>query len=434
MAWRLFFSNLKNPPKTTLQSLSSSSSSSSSSSATPIRNPNLPQTPPTPKTQLSPISSPFPSPLPINRKPNSPLTSKQRKKKLSKNKKKNSPRSNPINHQSKPIHHFEKLVERDAFFRFLTRTKDFLSRRPDHILLLDEAGKLHRELGFPRGRKVARFVERHPSLLQLYRHSDGKVWLGFTDLMENLLVEEQTIFDSNFDSRVSTIRKLLMISAQRRIPLSKIHHCRHLFGIPNDIRDRVLDYPDYFRVVVEGDGKRILELVEWDPALAVSSLEREFIADEDGAKRSFKFKLAHGKDLNLDEDDERRLNLLNTLPLVSPYSDGSELKPWSLEAEKYRVGVLHEFLSLTLEMRASIHHIVEFKEEFNLTKHTYQMLVKQPRAFHLAGTEMNWTVFLRDGYGDDGVLKEKDPQVVFNERLYRYATMKGTELELEMQD
>lgn len=166
----------------------------------------------------------------------------------------------------------------------------------------------------------------------------------------------------------------------------------------------------------------------------MSALEREFIADEDRAKRSFKFKVAHGKDLNLDEDDERRLNLLNTLPLVSPYSDGSELKLWSLEAEKYRVGILHEFLSLTLEKRASIHHIVEFKEEFNLTKHTYQMLQKQPRAFYLAGTEMNWTVFLRDGYGDDGVLIEKDPQLLFNEKLYRYATMKGTELELGIQD
>lgn len=125
---------------------------------------------------------------------------------------------------------------------------------------------------------------------------------------------------------------------------------------------------------------------------------------------------------------------MNTLPLVSPYSDSSELKLWSLEAEKYRVGILHEFLSLTLEKRASIHHIVEFKEEFNLTKHTYQMLQKQPRAFYLAGTEMNWTVFLRDGYGDDGVLIEKDPQLLFNEKLYQYATMKGTELELGIQD
>lgn len=131
--------------------------------------------------------------------------------------------------------------------------------------------------------------------------------------------------------------------------------------------------------------------------------------------------------LPLEEDDERRLNSLTTLPLVSPYSDGSELKPWSLEAEKYRVGVIHEFLSLTLEKRAWIHHIVEFKEEFNLTKHTYQMLLKQPRAFYLAGTAMNWAVFLKDAYEDDGSLIEKDPQVVFNEKLHRYACMTESE-------
>ncbi|KAF5199985.1 Root primordium defective like [Thalictrum thalictroides] len=227
--------------------------------------------------------------------------------------------------------------------------------------------------------------------------------------------------------RVLKVRKLLMMSAKKRIPLSKIYHCRLLFGIPEDFRDRICKYPDYFRVVVEDDGKRILELVDWDPLLAVSALERDFVVDEDRVKKAFKFPINHGKDLNLDEDDERKMNLLNTLPLVSPYSDGSELKLWSLEAEKYRVGLLHEFLSLTLEKRASIHHIVEFKEEFSLTKHTYQMLSKQPRTFYLAGTEMNWAVFLKDAYTNDGVLMENDPQVLFNEKLYRYAQMKDME-------
>lgn len=181
--------------------------------------------------------------------------------------------------------------------------------------------------------------------------------------------------------------------------------------------------------MVDESGKPILELVEWDPTLAVSALEREFVADEDRAKTAFKFRIRRAKALNLGEDDERRLNLLSTLPLVSPYSDGSELKLWSVQAEKYRVGVLHEFLSLTLEKRASIHHIVEFKEEFSLTKHTYQMLLKQPRSFYLAGTEMNWAVFMKDGYDNDGILKEKDPQVVLNEKLYQYACMKGTEVQ-----
>lgn len=245
--------------------------------------------------------------------------------------------------------------------------------------------------------------------------------------MEDLLAEEQCIMDSMEKDRVDKVRRLLMMSARNRIALSKIHHCRTLFGIPHDFRDRVAKYPGFFRVVVESDGRRVLELVNWDPVLAVSALEREFVVDEDGAKRKFRFPVKHGKDLDLELDDERKLNLLNTLPLVSPYSDGSKLDVWTLDAEKYRVGVVHEFLNLTLEKRASIHHLVEFKEEFSLTKHTYHMLLKQPRAFYLAGTEMNWAVFLKDAYDKNGVLIEKDPQVVFNEKLYKYALMQEME-------
>lgn len=249
------------------------------------------------------------------------------------------------------------------------------------------------------------------------------MWLGFTELMENLLEEEKKLMGSMDLERVKVVKKLLMMSKAKRMALSKIYHCRSLFGVPEDFRDWVLKFPDDFRVVNDDDGSRVLELVRWEPALAASALEREFMVDEDKVKRAFKFPMKHGKALELEEDDMRRLNMLNTLPLVSPYSDGWKHEMGSLEAEKYRVGVVHEFLSLTLEKKASIHHLVEFKEEFSLTKHTYQMLRKQPRAFYLAGTEMNWVVFLKDGYDEHGNLLHKDPQVVFNERLYRFAQM-----------
>ncbi|KAI5668319.1 hypothetical protein M9H77_18172 [Catharanthus roseus] len=49
--------------------------------------------------------------------------------------------------------------------------------------------------------------------------------------------------------------------------------------------------------------------------------------------------------------------------------DGSKSDLWTLEADKYRVRVIHEFLSLTLEKRTYIHNIVEFKEE--LSNETY---------------------------------------------------------------
>lgn len=246
--------------------------------------------------------------------------------------------------------------------------------------------------------------------------------------MDDLLRSEQDTANELERERVDVVRKLLMMSADKRIPLSKIYHNRLLFGIPEDFRDRVAKYPDFFKIVVEDDGKRILELVNWDSSLAVSALEKEFLVDEDKVKRAFKLPMKHGKALDLDLEDERKLNLLNTLPLVSPYSDGSKLDLWTLEAEKYRLGVVHEFLSLTLEKRAYIHNIVEFKEEFSLTKHTYQMLLKQPRTFYLAGTEMNWCVFLKDAYGEDGeLIAKKDPQLVLNEKLYTYADMQELE-------
>ncbi|KAD6119462.1 hypothetical protein R6Q59_025484 [Mikania micrantha] len=356
------------------------------------------------------------------------LITKTPKSQKKRRKKKESARTKHVQHESERIQHFENILHRDNHFRFFIKTKDFLCKQPQQILRLDDAGKLYRELGFPRGRKVLKFTQRHPLVFQTYRHSNDKIWLGFTDFMEAFLEEEKFIMDKMEKDRIDVVRKLLMMSAKKRIPLSKIYHCRSLFGIPEDFRDRVRSYPQYFNTVVEEDGKRVLELVSWDQKLAVSALERAFMVDEDGAKKAFQFKVKHGKLLDLGEQDERKLNLLNTLPLVSPYSDGSSLDLWTLEAEKYRVGVIHEFLSLTLEKRASIHHLVEFKEELSLTKHTYAMLLKQPRSFYLAGTEMNWVVFLKDAYGEDGVLIHKDPLVVFNEKLFEFADKKEVDI------
>nr|XP_043636437.1 protein WHAT'S THIS FACTOR 1 homolog, chloroplastic [Erigeron canadensis] len=367
------------------------------------------------------VTNPTKTPNTIRCYSTSFLKTKTPKSQTKKRKKKESARTKHVQHESERNPYFENIITRDNHFRFVTKTKDYLSKQPQQVLRLDDAGKLYRELGFARGRKVLKFIQRHPLVFQTYRHADDKIWFGFTDFMENFLEEEKGVMEKMEKERVDVVRKLLMMSANKRIPLSKIYHCRSLFGIPEDFRDRVREYPEYIKTVVEGDGKRILELVNWDPKLAVSALEREFMVDEDKAKKAFQFKVKHGKLLDLGEQDERKLNLLNTLPLVSPYSDGASLDLWTLEAEKYRVGVIHEFLSLTLEKRASIHHIVAFKEEFSLTKHTYSMLLKQPRSFYLAGTEMNWTVFLKDAYDENGVLIHKDPQVLFNEKFYEFA-------------
>lgn len=386
---------------------------------------------PSPSTTPAARSAPNPNPsLPVS--PSSaalaaaesilPFLSCKRRQKL--RKKLSSPRVAPIQRDPSLRHLpcLDAILDGDSAFRFLTRTKSYLSSLPSHNLALPAAGSRFRELGFPRGRKVSNYALRHPLLFHLPR-IDSTPYLSFTPLMESLLAEERTLFDSLEATRMTTIRKLLMIFFKPRVQLAKLHHCRALFGLPDDFRDRVHKYPQFFRVMVDPDGRHVLELETWDKNLAVSALEKKFMVDEAQARKMFRFEIPYRKQLPLDEEERRQLDQVTTFPLISPYSDGSGFKPWTVEAEKYRVSLIHEFLSLTLEKRAWIHHIVEFKEELCLTRRTYEMLKKQPRAFYLAGTEMNWAVFLKDAYQEDGTLIEKDPHVVFNEKLQKYACM-----------
>uniref|UniRef100_A0A0E0B489 PORR domain-containing protein n=1 Tax=Oryza glumipatula TaxID=40148 RepID=A0A0E0B489_9ORYZ len=351
-----------------------------------------------------------------------PLLPCKRRRKL--RKKLSSPRVAPIEPEAaRRVPELDAVLDREAAFRFLARARSFLaSLPPPHRIPLAEAGKLYRELGFPRGRSVSRAAARHPLLFHLPR-VDSVPHLALTPLMCSLLEEERRLHDQLLPTRVRAVRKLLMLADHRRIPLAKLHHCRAVLGLPDDFRDRVREFPGDFRVAVDPDGRDVLELGRWDPALAVSALERDFVVDERRVRRTFRFAVPHSRSMPLDAEDADRLDAATTFPLVSPYTSGALLRPWTPEAEKYRVGVVHEFLSLTLEKRALIHHIFEFKEELGLTRHMHASLRKQSRAFYLAGTEMNWAVFLRDAYGGDGDLREKDPLVLFNEKLRRYACM-----------
>ncbi|KAK0581475.1 hypothetical protein LWI29_014149 [Acer saccharum] len=76
------------------------------------------------------------------------------------------------------------------------------SEKPQRILCLDDAGKLHCELGFTHSRKVLKSIQRHPLIFETYRHVDNKMWFGFTDFAEELLQEESSIMDAMEIDRV----------------------------------------------------------------------------------------------------------------------------------------------------------------------------------------------------------------------------------------
>ena len=74
---------------------------------------------------------------------------------------------------------------------------------------------------------------------------------------------------------VIKLRKLLMMSLDKRILLEKIAHLKTDLGLPMEFRDTICHrYPQYFRVVQTGRGPA-LELTHWDPELAVTAAELE---------------------------------------------------------------------------------------------------------------------------------------------------------------
>ena len=115
-----------------------------------------------------------------------------------------------------------------------------------------------------------RAAARHQLLF--HRTTMGSVpHLALTPLMRALLLEERRIHDELLPARLLAVRKLLMLTAHRRVSLAKLHHCRSVLGLPDDFRDRVRDFPDDFRVAVDPDGLHVLELAPTPGSVTRSS-------------------------------------------------------------------------------------------------------------------------------------------------------------------
>lgn len=71
------------------------------------------------------------------------------------------------------------------------------------------------------------------------------------------------------------VTRMLMISVDKQLPLDKIAHFMREFGLPADLRSKwVREYLRHFKVVKSSDEVDYLELVEWNPAWAITGLEK----------------------------------------------------------------------------------------------------------------------------------------------------------------
>lgn len=320
---------------------------------------------------------------------------------------------------------FDNVIQRDKKLKFVLKVRKILVTQPDRIMSLKQLGKFKRDLGLDKKRRLIAILKKFPAVFEIMEEGVYSLKFKMTNEAERLYFEELRVRNEMEELVVVKLRKLLMMSLEKRILLEKIAHLKTDLGLPLEFRDTICHrYPQFFKVVATQRGPA-LELTHWDPELAVSAAElsveenriREMEEQNliiDRTPRFNRVKLPKG--LNLSKGEMRKIMQFRDLPYISPYSDFSGLRPGSREKEKHACGVVHEILSLTLEKRTLVDHLTHFREEFRFSQQLRGMLIRHPDMFYVSLKGDRDSVFLREGYRDSQLV-EKDRLLLIKEKL-----------------
>ncbi|KAG9448338.1 hypothetical protein H6P81_014466 [Aristolochia fimbriata] len=326
---------------------------------------------------------------------------------------------------------FDNVIQREKKLKLVLKIRKILVSQPDRTMALKDLGRYRRELGLTRKRRFIALLKRFPAVFEIVEEGVYSLKFKLTPEAERNYLEELKVRNQMEDLLVVKLRKLLMMSLEKRILLEKIAHLRTDFGLPLEFRDTICQrYPQYFKVVPTNRGPA-LELTHWDPELAVSYAEvreeenrikeqeeKNLIIDR--PPRFNRVKLPKG--LNLSRSEMRRICQFRDIPYISPYSDFSELKSGTSEKEKHSCGVVHEMLSLTVEKRTLVDHLTHFREEFRFSQQLRGMLIRHPDMFYVSLKGERDSVFLREAY-HNSQLVDKDRLLLIKEKLRALAAV-----------
>ncbi|KAK3134789.1 hypothetical protein QOZ80_5BG0410730 [Eleusine coracana subsp. coracana] len=320
---------------------------------------------------------------------------------------------------------FDNVIQRDKKLKLVLKLRNILVSQPDRVMSLRDLGRFRRDLGLTRKRRLIALLKRFPGVFEVVEEGVYSLKFRLTPAAERLYLDELQLKNESEGLAVTKLRKLLMMSQEKRILLEKIAHLKHDLGLPPEFRDTIcLRYPQYFRVVRMDRGPG-LELTHWDPELAVSAAE---IAEEENRVREaqernliidrpLKFnRVKLPKGLKLTRGETRRIAQFKEIPYISPYSDFSHLRPGSAEKEKHACAVVHEILSLTLEKRTLVDHLTHFREEFRFSQSLRGMIIRHPDMFYVSFKGDRDSVFLREAY-KDSQLVDKNKLVLLKEKM-----------------
>ncbi|KAL3533977.1 hypothetical protein ACH5RR_007498 [Cinchona calisaya] len=264
-----------------------------------------------------------------------------------------------------------------------------------------------------------RFIRRYPTLFREFPHPKWPSLACFelTHVAKFLHQQEMEVFNNCQSDLVQRLSRLLMMSQAQMIPLQSLHPLKWDFGLPDDFdKNLVKKFPDHFQIVKGINGLACLKLVEWREEFAVSELQKmnekngldsKSSTDESSSnkyrefkrgKAALEFPMSFPRGYGAQKKVKAWMEEFQKLPYISPYEDSRRIDPNSELMEKRVVGVLHEFLSLTVYKKTKRNYLRTLREDLILPHRFTRLFTRYPGIFYLSLKCKTTTVALREGY------------------------------------
>ncbi|XP_030455374.1 protein WHAT'S THIS FACTOR 1 homolog, chloroplastic-like isoform X1 [Syzygium oleosum] len=338
--------------------------------------------------------------------------------------------------KNKRVHDLEIATEKHKVVSKVLVLMEMLKKEPEMIIPVRSLDRHRRQINLPKPHSIVDFIQKSPKLFELYKDQKGVLWCGMTKEAEDLLEEEERLIREHSGTAAEYVTRMLMMSVNKRLPLDKIAHFRREFGLPADFRSKwVHEYPQHFKVVNSPDEVDYLELVEWNPAWAITELEKAILGVSESASHTpgllslsfpLKFPASYKKVYRYGGSIEH----FQKRSYLSPYADARGLQAGSKEFDKRAIAVMHELLSFTMEKRLVTDHLTHFRREFVMPQKLMRLLLKHLGVFYVSERGNRFSVFLTGAY-EGAELIQKCPLVLWKEKVLSLIGYRGRKKKIE---
>ncbi|KAG6516617.1 hypothetical protein ZIOFF_027086 [Zingiber officinale] len=300
----------------------------------------------------------------------------------------------------------------------LISLKNIIANEPTGCIPVSTVSKLDRILEI--SGRVASFLRKYPAVFEEFTGPQyNHPWFKLTQDAADLDRKERELYAVHRLGIVDRLRRLILMSREKRLPLRIVQGMLWYLGLPEDYLKSSEEIQNgYFQIVRMQDGEQGLSasIGPNEEVISVLQLNAMKLNGNIGSPPSvIKFPLFPSKGLCLKQKIEMWLEEFQKLQYVSPYEEFSTLDPNSDISEKRVIGVLHELLCLFVDNSAERRKLLCLKKHLGLPQKFHKAFERHPHVFYLLLKNKSCFVVLKEAYcANSATVIERHP--LFNVR------------------